>query len=233
LANNLEDQEQAVAPAAATEGKPDEKPEDSNGAVTAVAEAAPEPQDNEKPPVSAAEKPKAEADAPRPEKNVSLRARAAEHKSNGKVAGVIKPPTAPPPAPAVESKPVEAAPAQPPPQSSLPGPQTGPAPASQQPQPAAQLGVRRGRHSIGNTGQQTGRNGTTTLDLVELKDMSIQALNQIAKDLGVQGAAGLRKQELIFKILQTQAEKSGLIFSEGVRRLRLSARARIQLPARA
>ena len=46
--------------------------------------------------------------------------------------------------------------------------------------------------------------------------MSIQKLNQIAKDLGVTGAAGLRKQELIFKILQTQAEKSGLIFSEGV-----------------
>jgi transcription termination factor Rho len=74
---------------------------------------------------------------------------------------------------------------------------------------------RRGRHSIGNTGQGSQRN-STTLDLVELKDMSIQALNQIAKDLGVAGAAGLRKQELIFKILQTQAEKSGLIFSEGV-----------------
>ncbi len=75
---------------------------------------------------------------------------------------------------------------------------------------------RRGRHSIGNTGAQGQRNGTTTLDLVELKDMSIQALNQIAKDLGVPGVAGLRKQELIFKVLQTQAEKSGLIFSEGV-----------------
>ena len=46
--------------------------------------------------------------------------------------------------------------------------------------------------------------------------MSIQKLNQVAKDMGVAGAAGLRKQELIFKILQTQAEKSGLIFSEGV-----------------
>ena len=61
-----------------------------------------------------------------------------------------------------------------------------------------------------------GKNGTPTLDLVELKDMSIQKLNQVAKDMGVAGAAGLRKQELIFKILQTQAEKSGLIFSEGV-----------------
>jgi len=55
-----------------------------------------------------------------------------------------------------------------------------------------------------------------TLDLVALKDMSIQDLNQVARDMGVQNAAGLRKQELIFKILQTQAEKSGLIFSEGV-----------------
>jgi transcription termination factor Rho len=59
------------------------------------------------------------------------------------------------------------------------------------------------------------RNGNS-LDLVELKDMSIQKLNQIAKDLGVPGAAGMRKQELIFKILQMQAEKAGLIFSEGV-----------------
>jgi transcription termination factor Rho len=81
-----------------------------------------------------------------------------------------------------------------------------------------------GQHQ-GGGGQQRKRHGgnvpqanqkADTLDLVELKDMSIQNLNQIAKDLGVMGTAGLRKQELIFKILQTQAEKSGLIFSEGV-----------------
>ncbi len=89
---------------------------------------------------------------------------------------------------------------------------TAPPNAAQQSQPFQ----RRGRHSMGNTGAQGQKNGTTTLDLVELKDMRIEALNQIAKDLGVLGAAGLRKQELIFKILQTQAEKSGLIFSEGV-----------------
>ena len=46
--------------------------------------------------------------------------------------------------------------------------------------------------------------------------MSIQKLNDVAKGMSIAGAAGLRKQELIFKILQTQAEKSGLIFSEGV-----------------
>ena len=73
----------------------------------------------------------------------------------------------------------------------------------------------RRRHG-GPQGPTNQKNGATTLDLVELKDMSIQKLNQIAKDLGVAGTAGLRKQELIFKILQTQAEKSGLIFSEGV-----------------
>jgi transcription termination factor Rho len=60
------------------------------------------------------------------------------------------------------------------------------------------------------------RAGMPTLDLKDLKDMSIQKLNQVAKDLNVPGTAGLRKQELIFKILQSQAEKSGLIFSEGV-----------------
>jgi len=41
-------------------------------------------------------------------------------------------------------------------------------------------------------------------------------LTQIAKELDVPGATGMRKQELIFKILQAQTEKSGLIFSEGV-----------------
>ena len=55
-----------------------------------------------------------------------------------------------------------------------------------------------------------------TLNLVELKDMSIQKLNVITKEFGLVQTAGLRKQELIFKILQSQAEKSGLIFSEGV-----------------
>src|SRR5579871_1666898 len=72
-------------------------------------------------------------------------------------------------------------------------------------------GHRKHRGNVPGANQKNG-----TLDLVELKDMSIQKLNQIAKDLGVTGTAGLRKQELIFKILQTQAEKSGLIFSEGV-----------------
>jgi transcription termination factor Rho len=54
------------------------------------------------------------------------------------------------------------------------------------------------------------------LDIATLKEMNISKLTQIAKDLEVPGATGMRKQELIFKILQAQTEKSGLIFSEGV-----------------
>ncbi|HUK89075.1 MAG TPA: transcription termination factor Rho, partial [Blastocatellia bacterium] len=54
------------------------------------------------------------------------------------------------------------------------------------------------------------------MDIGELKDMSISKLTQIAKELDIPGATGMRKQELIFKILQAQTEKSGLIFSEGV-----------------
>src|SRR3984885_10008702 len=54
------------------------------------------------------------------------------------------------------------------------------------------------------------------MDIGELKDMSISKLTQIAKNLGVPGATGMRKQELIFKVLAAQTEKSGLIFSEGV-----------------
>ena len=55
-----------------------------------------------------------------------------------------------------------------------------------------------------------------TLNISELKEMSIQKLTQVAKDLSVAGATGMRKQELIFQILKAQTEQSGFIFSEGV-----------------
>jgi transcription termination factor Rho len=54
------------------------------------------------------------------------------------------------------------------------------------------------------------------LNITDLKDMSIQKLTQIAKDLAVGGATGMRKQDLIFQILKAQTELSGFIFSEGV-----------------
>jgi transcription termination factor Rho len=54
------------------------------------------------------------------------------------------------------------------------------------------------------------------LDLSQLKEMNIQGLNALARELGVDGAAGMKKHDLIFKILQSQTEKSGLLFAEGV-----------------
>jgi transcription termination factor Rho len=275
LANHLEDQEQAITPAVATEGKPTETPQQNGtGEEATPVSAAPAPAAESKPAETGDGKPvEAKPAEVRTEKPTAsrLRAAAVEAKTgNGRngeprnpaenarrVINEGKPPSAESrvagadtnsavgdarssasqaprpegrPAPGAEAKPVEAqakpveaqaaASSQPPPQQQQPQGQNGP---PQQQQQGGQQGggpggqqMRRGRHSIGNTGAQGQRNGTTTLDLVELKDMSIQALNQIAKDLGVPGAAGLRKQELIFKILQTQAEKSGLIFSEGV-----------------
>src|SRR5437899_928180 len=57
---------------------------------------------------------------------------------------------------------------------------------------------------------------TNGMNLSELKEKAIADLNGIARDLNVQNYGGLRKQELIFKILQAQAEKDGLIYAEGV-----------------
>src|SRR5690349_9772898 len=61
-----------------------------------------------------------------------------------------------------------------------------------------------------------GNAGAELLNISDLKDMSISELTHIAKEMGIEGATGLRKQELIFKVLAAQTEKSGLIFSEGV-----------------
>ncbi|MBI2819605.1 MAG: Rho termination factor N-terminal domain-containing protein, partial [Acidobacteria bacterium] len=54
------------------------------------------------------------------------------------------------------------------------------------------------------------------MDLSELKEMSITKLAQLAKQLSIPKPTVMRKHELVFRILQAQAEKDGLIFSEGV-----------------
>jgi transcription termination factor Rho len=54
------------------------------------------------------------------------------------------------------------------------------------------------------------------MNLAELKEKTIAELTAIARSLGVGGVSGLRKQEMIFKILEAQTEKNGLIFAEGV-----------------
>jgi transcription termination factor Rho len=54
------------------------------------------------------------------------------------------------------------------------------------------------------------------MNIKDLKKMKINELYRVAKELNVEGASGMRKQELIFAILQAQTEKNGLIFGEGV-----------------
>jgi transcription termination factor Rho len=54
------------------------------------------------------------------------------------------------------------------------------------------------------------------MDISELKSKKIVELNTIAKDLNIAGYSDLRKQELIFKILEAQTAKDGLTFSKGV-----------------
>jgi transcription termination factor Rho len=54
------------------------------------------------------------------------------------------------------------------------------------------------------------------MNLKDLKEKKISDLTHLARDLNVEGASGMRKQDLIFAILQAQAEKEGLIYGEGV-----------------
>jgi transcription termination factor Rho len=53
------------------------------------------------------------------------------------------------------------------------------------------------------------------MNIVELKEKKISELTQMAKQYKIEGAAGMRKQELMFALLQHQIEKNGFIFGEG------------------
>jgi transcription termination factor Rho len=54
------------------------------------------------------------------------------------------------------------------------------------------------------------------MNLAELKQKKISELTKMGKEFNVEGASGMRKQELIFALLQAQTEKNGLIYGEGV-----------------
>lgn len=60
------------------------------------------------------------------------------------------------------------------------------------------------------------KKGDETMDIAKLKEMRISELNKIAKDLKINGIGGLKKQDLMFKILQAKTEKDGFIFGGGV-----------------
>jgi transcription termination factor Rho len=201
LASNFENPEQAVPEKPVKETIPGETPKDQGPNGVAASE----------PPATKPEAP-ARTRSRSPEKQVDKQVdKPADRQADKQIEVKASPP---PPAdgetkPPEEPKVSESKASDPDPSASAPAP--APSPAG--PPPVSQgriFGQPRRHQPQGQT-----KNGAA-LDLVELKDMNIQKLNQIAKDLGVQGFAGFRKQELIFKILQVQAEKSGLIFSEGV-----------------
>lgn len=54
------------------------------------------------------------------------------------------------------------------------------------------------------------------MEIAELKKMKISELTTMAQDMNIPGYSGLRKQELIFRILEAQTQQDGNIFSEGV-----------------
>jgi len=61
------------------------------------------------------------------------------------------------------------------------------------------------------------QNSTTIrISLKEIKSKSISDLMNFAKEIGVENAFGMRKQDLIFAILQAQSEKNGVVYAEGV-----------------
>src|SRR6187401_3103919 len=95
--------------------------------------------------------------------------------------------------------------------------QTGEQPATPAKEPAQpQQQAAKGNGAVPAGGDKGGPEKIERIELATLKDMSVGALTKIAKQLDVPGATGMRKQELIFEILKARAEKSGLIFSEGV-----------------
>ena len=53
------------------------------------------------------------------------------------------------------------------------------------------------------------------MNIIELKNKSIKELTQLANKLNIEGVSGMKKQDLIFSVLQSQIEKDGLIFGEG------------------
>ncbi|MBW2095624.1 MAG: transcription termination factor Rho [Deltaproteobacteria bacterium] len=54
------------------------------------------------------------------------------------------------------------------------------------------------------------------MNLIELKKMKISELTELAKEFHIQGASRMRKQDLVFSLLQAHSEKNGLIYGEGV-----------------
>ena len=67
-----------------------------------------------------------------------------------------------------------------------------------------------------STADRRSRKEKDFMDIAQMKRKTITSLVKAAQDLGVQGTSGMRKQDLMFSILEAQTKKNGLIFAEGV-----------------
>ncbi len=72
------------------------------------------------------------------------------------------------------------------------------------------------KQTNGNGGGKRPVQVDNRLDLADLKTKTINELLVLAKNMGLDGVSGLKKQDLIFEILKAQTERNGLIFSSGV-----------------
>ena len=82
--------------------------------------------------------------------------------------------------------------------------------------------TRRGKRETSSSSSNSGSNSNKTpsdqnvINLKELKERRISDLNTLARELGVEGSSSMRKQDLIFALLQAQSERGGVIYGEGV-----------------
>ena len=63
--------------------------------------------------------------------------------------------------------------------------------------------------------ERSGKEPVEQINIGKLKDMKMSELTKLARDMNINGISGIKKQDLIFKILQGQAEREGLMFGEG------------------
>ena len=54
------------------------------------------------------------------------------------------------------------------------------------------------------------------MDIADLKKKTIAELTEVARELNLEGISSMKKQDLIFKILETQTQRNGVINAEGV-----------------
>jgi transcription termination factor Rho len=95
--------------------------------------------------------------------------------------------------------------------------QPKPAPSpTQPPEPEAAEDVPPAAAKPKRNGSGNGKESGRTVNISQLQAMQMAELNQMAKDMGIENFGTMKKHEVVFQILQKNAERSGILFSEGV-----------------